>query len=419
VFKFLLYMKLHLPFSSVMLAGIFMLNSAPLHAQEPGDLIIQWNQLTLKVAKKAGQNSNLATHTAAIEAIAVYDAVNSIKYFGTPYHYFKKTVGPASAEAAAVQAAHDVLANYFPAQKQFIDSALTASLNGIKGAVEAGQQVGAASAADIIALRANDGSSPLTTYADIKNPGVGAYRLTPGKFAPGVDVEWGTVKPFLLKDAKQFFPVTPPVIGSDEYNKALKEVEELGANNSTKRSEDQTHIAQFYKQDAELTVNDGLRALAKSHHTSLEDNALIFALVDIAEADARIEIWGGKYTYLRWRPVTALNATADGTIKDYTKWTPLINTPPHPSYPSGHSATVTAGYEVLKHFFGDKNELELTTTTAGEGPRKLTSLSTLEWENGYSRIYGGIHFQFENTAAQDVGRKIAAYVLTTGPKKLK
>jgi hypothetical protein len=385
---------------------------------KPADVIVQWNLITVKATKIAKQNSNLGSRTEAIEAIAVYDAVNSIKHFGTPYHYNITPSGPASAQAAVVQAAHDVLVSLFPAQKPSLDSALANSLQGITdGPVNSGRDVGAASAADIIALRANDGSSPLTTYAGIVKPGAGAYRPTPGKFAPGIDVEWGNVKPFLLKDGKQFLPAPPPAIGTDEYKKALAEVNELGEIKSTKRTEDQTHIAQFYKQDAELTVNEGARLLAISHGTSLEQNALIFALVDIAAADARIEVWSGKYKYLAWRPVTALNAEEDGSVKAYTKWTPLINTPAHPSFPSGHSATVTAGYEVLKKFFGDKNHLELHTTTDGEPARIVESLSQIEFENGYSRIYGGIHYAFENSAAQDIGRKIAGWVLAKGPHR--
>jgi len=385
---------------------------------DPGDIIIQWNLITVKATKIAKQNSNLGSRTEAVEAIAVYDAVNSIKHIGTPYHYFVSPAGPASAQAAAAQAAHDVLVTYFPAQKPWLDSALTSSLQGITdSSIETGQKVGSAAAADIIALRANDGSSPLTTYAGPANAGIGAYRPTPGKFAPGIDVEWGNVKPFILKDSKQFLPAPPPAIGSDAYKKALAEVAGVGEIESTIRTADQTHIAQFYKQDAELTVNEGLRQLAKIHGTSLEENALIFALTDIAEADARIEVWGGKYGYLFWRPVTALNAEADGSVKDYTKWTPLITTPAHPSFPSGHSATVTAGYEVLKKFFGDKNHLVLHTTTDGEPPREVESLSIVEWENGYSRIYGGIHYPFENSAAQDIGRKVAAFTLANGPKR--
>ncbi|MEI9934367.1 MAG: hypothetical protein WDM71_05840 [Ferruginibacter sp.] len=101
----------------------------------------------------------------------------------------------------------------------------------------------------------------------------------------------------------------------------MAEVESLGSATSTVRTDDQTHIAQFYKQDAELTVNEGARLLALAHPKSIQEEALIFALVDIAEADARIEVWGGKYLYLFWRPVTALNANADGTVtNNYTKW---------------------------------------------------------------------------------------------------
>jgi hypothetical protein len=409
-------MKLSLSTSYLfLLAAPFIIS--PAHAQTGGNVIVQWNLITVKATKIAGQNSNAGTRTEAVEAIAVYDAVNSVKHFGKPYHYFVAPAGKASATAAAAQAAHDVLVNYFPAQKPSLDSALAASLDGINdGPIEAGSKVGAAAAADIIALRANDGSSPLTTYAGLEKPGVGAYRPTPGKFLPGIDVEWGNVKPFLLKSNKQFLPVPPPAIGSDAYNKTLAEVKEIGEVKSTTRTADQTHIAQFYKQDAELTANEAARELVTAHNSSLEKAALVFVLVDIVAADARIEIWGGKYKYLAWRPVTALNAEADGSVKDYTKWTPLINTPAHPSYPSGHSATVTAAYEVLKKFYGDTNHLELHTTTAGEPSRVVESLSKAEWENGYSRIYGGIHYGFENDAAQDVGRKIAAYVLANGPR---
>ena len=411
-------MKRTLFITTIFITGYSTFSLAKSLLKEPAstNLIVQWNLITVKATKIGKQNSNLGTRTEAIEAIAVYDAVNSIKHFGKPYHYYAVPAGPASAQAAAVQVAHDVLVSYFPAQKPSLDSALGSSLQSVTdGPVKNGQKIGAAAAADIIALRANDGSSPLTTYAGPEKPGIGQYRPTPGKFAQGIDVEWGRVKPFVLADSKQFIPEPPPAIGSDAYKKALAEVTELGSIKSTARTDDQTHIAQFYKQDAELTVNEAARELAVSHGTSLDKTALILMLTDIAAADARIEIWGGKYAYLFWRPVTALNSEADGSVKDYTKWTPLINTPAHPSYPSGHSATVTAAYEVLKKFYGDKNHLDLHTTTDGEPARVVESLSLAEWENGYSRVYGGIHYPFENTAAQNVGRKVADYVLSHGP----
>jgi hypothetical protein len=93
------------------------------------DVITDWNLIMVTASKTAGQNSNLGSRTDAIEAIAVYDAVNSIRQFGTKYHYFAPNTG--SAQAAAAQAAHDVLVNYFPSQQAALNAALTNSLANI------------------------------------------------------------------------------------------------------------------------------------------------------------------------------------------------------------------------------------------------------------------------------------------------
>lgn len=409
------------PFKTIrfsLLAFSLLLAKVSLAAANP-DAVVTWNLITVKATKTAGLNSNLGSRVEAIEAIAVYDAVNSIKPFGTPYHYRGTVTDKASLQATVAYAAHAVLSYYFPAQQKSLDSLLAISIASITdGKPGKAKHIGEAAAADIIALRTNDGSGPLTTYTGPAHPKAGQYRPTPGKFVPSIDVEWGTVRPFILKDCKQFLPAPPYALNSEAYKKALAEVAAVGNSKSTLRTEDQTHIAQFYKQDAELTVNEGARILAVNNNTPLEKNALIFALVDIAEADARIEVWGGKYTYLFWRPVTALNADSSGNVTDYSKWTPLINTPAHPSYPSGHSATVAAGYDILTKFYGDQQAVELHTTTPGEPSRIVESLSKVEWENGYSRVYGGIHYPFENTAAQDIGHKVAAYTLENGPRLL-
>jgi len=400
-----------------LIKGIFILSATRASA----DVVTDWNLITVKATKVAKYNSNLGSRIEAIESIAVYDAVNSIKKFGTPYHFFAPPKGKASAQAAVAQAAHDVLVNYFPAQAPHIDSALTTSLASVNdGPVDEGKRVGAASAADIIALRANDGSNPNVGYPGPAQPGVGQYRPTPGAFLPGINQQWGTVKPFLLTSNTQFRPAAPPALETEDFKKALATVADLGNSGSKTRTEDQTHIAQFYKQDAELTVNEAARVLALAHKTTIEQNALAFVLADIAEADARIAIWDGKYNFLLWRPVTALNADATGAVtNNYANWKPLLETPPHPSYPCGHCGTVTAGFEVLKTFYGDKDTLQLHTSTAGEPARTISSLSKGEWENGWSRVYGGIHYPFENDAAQKLGKQVAEYVLANGPKKKK
>jgi len=385
------------------------------------DVITDWNQITVAATKTGGLNSNLGTRIGAIEAIAVYDAVNSIKQFGTPYHYNDAPPRPASAGAAAAQAAHDVLVNYFPAQLAALDAKLAASLAAIPDGVEKanGLAVGSAAASAIIALRANDGSSPNIEYPGPTVPGVGQWRPTPTAFAKGINAQWALVTPFVVPSADLFRPSAPPAVGSPKYKKALAEVQSIGSVSNTVRTVDQTHIAQFYKQDAELPVNEATRLLAEKHNLSLEENALLFALVDIAVADARIALWDAKYEYAFWRPVTALNANPDGSVTNgYANWLPLIPTPAHPSYPSGHSGTFNAGFEVLQAFFGDKQKLTLSTTTAGEPARTIERLSQGEEENGLSRIYGGIHYPFDNEVGQNLGIKVAAYVLQNGPRFL-
>jgi hypothetical protein len=384
------------------------------------DIISDWNGITVKATKKAGMNSNLGSRIEAIESIAVYDAVNSINNVGSPYLYFVRPKTRASAPAAAAKAAHDILVHYFPDQTATFDSALGVSLANIQGTrfIKEGEEVGTAAAAAIIELRKNDGADPDISYPGPAYPGIGQYRPTPAGFKPGIDQQWGHVKPFLLLTDSQYRPVPPPAPGTDEFKKGLAQVAEIGSATSKIRTEDQTHIAQFYKQDAELTVNEAACILTNSHRFSLEENALIFVLTDIAAADARIAIWDAKYTYLFWRPVTALNADPDGTVtNNYRTWTPLISTPPHPSYPCGHCGTVTAGFEVLKTFFGDSNTIELHTTTPGEPSRTIHSLGEGEGENEWSRDYGGIHYPFDNVASDHLGRQVAAWTLEKGPQK--
>ncbi len=382
------------------------------------DVVTDWNKITLEATKTAGLNSNLGSRIDAIEAIAVYDAVNSIKQVGKPYHYYDPAKGGASVEAAAAQAAHDVLVHYFPAQASDLDEKLATSLAAIPEgpAKEDGKTTGSAAASDIIILRANDGSSPNVVYPGPVSPGIGEWRPapgpTPGSFPPGINEQWGDVTPFVLPVGDIFRPKAPPEVGSREYQKALAEVKSLGAIASATRSVEQTHIAQFYKQDAELLVNEAARLLASEYKLPPEASAVLFLLTDLAVADARIAAWEAKYTYKFWRPVTALNADGDGAVRNnYAAWTPFLVTPSHPSYPSGHSATVNAGVDVLKAFFGNGRALTLHTTTPGEPPRTVRHLNQIEEENGLSRIYGGIHYSFDNLEGQKLGQRVAGRVL--------
>ncbi len=380
-------------------------------------VLADWNAITAKVVKQAGQNSNWATRSFAIESIAVYDAVSSVKNYGQKFQYREIPKVPSSAQAAASYAAYSVLVNYFPTQKAYLDSILAKELAKVSdGSIGDAQKIGEGAALAIIQARSADGSQKDQNFKGDNITTVGHYQLTPTEFKPAINQYWATVSPFGLNGIEQFLLPPPPSVGSSDYAKALEQTKELGEKASTKRTSEQSHIAFFYNQDAELGVNEALRLLSIKIQKPIEQEALIYALVDIAQADARIIVWEAKYNYLFWRPVTALNANANGVVENkYEKWTPLLSTPAHPDYPSGHSATVTAGFEVLKHFYGDANPLTLHTTTAGEPPRNIQTLSQFEEENGLSRIYGGIHYSFDNTNAQDLGKKLARFLIQKYP----
>jgi hypothetical protein len=316
--------------------------------------------------------------------------------------------------------------NYYPSQTTTLDSLLATSLGAIPNgqAKTDGIAAGAAAAAHIIALRASDGSTPNVNYNGPASISPGVYQLTPNiptvanppfTFGPGINQQWGGVTPFVLGSQSQFRPVPPPAVGSAVYNQALNQVKTYGTTASARHTAELEHIAQFYKQDAEILDNEAARLLSASHNLSLADNALFFVRLDTAIADTRIAEWDAKYYYLNWRPITALNADPSGNVtNNYTAWRPAIVTPNHPSYPSGHSGTVVA-IEILRAYFGDFNSLTLHTTTPGEPARTVSSLTQIESENGLSRIYGGIHFSFDNAAGQTLGQNVASYVLANGP----
>ncbi|MDD5201415.1 MAG: vanadium-dependent haloperoxidase, partial [Terrimicrobiaceae bacterium] len=249
---------------------------------------------------------------------------------------------------------------------------------------------------------------------------VGEWRPTPTGFANGINQQWATLTPFVLGSPSQFRAPAPPAVGSPAYTKALNEVKAIGTGASARHTAAQSAIADFYKQDAEVLVNEATRLLSASHALTLGDNALLFALVNIALADARIAVWDSKYFYKFWRPVTALNADPSGLVTNgYTAWTPYIVTPAHPSYPSGHSGTVDAGFEILRSYFGDFNTLTLHFAPDATGTtRTINSLTQGEVENGLSRIYGGIHYSFDNLEGQKIGYSVAGYVLAHGPHLL-
>ena len=384
------------------------------------DPVLHWNEILLNAVRTDKTPPPLAARNMAMVHIAIFDAVNAIERNYESYLPSLKAKGNTSVDAAVAVAAHDVLVSVFPAQAAGFDAKLTASLAVIPdGSPEnKGVELGHAAAAAVIQARSSDGASAVVPYVAGTDPG--DWRPTPPAFRPDPLLpQWPYVTCFAMNSAYQFRPAGPPPLSSTDYATAFNEVKSLGRNSSTTRTAAQTQIALFWADGAGTATppghwNEIAHDVAAAQGNSLAQNARLFALLNIAMADAGISAWDCKYAFDFWRPVTAIRAAAtdgnDATTAD-TTWTPLIATPPFPSYTSGHSTFSSAGAAILADFYG--NDAIAFSTSDDDLPgvvRSFSSFSSAAAEAGMSRIYGGIHWQFDNTDALQAGTSLGHYV---------
>ena len=223
---------------------------------------------------------------------------------------------------------------------------------------------------------------------------------------------------FLSSFPGEFTPKDPPRLTDAEYTTAFHEVKELGAANSKTRTRDQTEIARFWADGAGTCTPPGhwnqiAQTVARKKHTNLVENARLFALLNIALADAGILCWDCKYKLGFWRPVTGIHhADQDGNPNTQADaaWKPLLDTPPFPSYTSGHSTFSGAAAAVLADVFGDNISFQTTSDGLPGVTRSFKSFWAAAEEAGQSRIYGGIHWQFDNTEGLALGKTLARLV---------
>jgi hypothetical protein len=369
------------------------------------DVVLEWNEIMVTHMMELPPTTH--TRLGAMMHLAVFEAVQA--------------ASGASAQAAAIAAAHRVLRANLPAKAAELDAAREASLARIsngRGKRE-GIDMGEAAAAGIIAARAGDGSEPEEFHVpDSVDPGV--WQLTPGcPPAGGVFLHWRNVRPFALRRAEQFRSAPPPALGSHRYAKSFAEVKVLGGRDSTSRPADRAEVARMY-----AAVGDGIlwnpvaRQLATAGRYSMAQNARTFALLNMALADAAIAVTETKYYYDSWRPETAVVAAgADGNERTdpLPSFVPLIPTPCFPGYPSGHAVLSHAARKVLERVFGARGHAIVVASP--ELPGVVLRYSTLEdltTDIDDSRVHGGIHFRFDQTAGAEQGRKVGVYVLKHG-----
>lgn len=417
-----LYLKCLLTFAILLGAQISILAQQDDNAatsNPPGEnVILQWNRVLQETIRTPGQQpaTIFPVRSFAMMHAAMFDAVNSIDGTYTPYLTSVPGRKQASVDAAAAKAAHDVLVALYPTRQNVFDAELNNSLNAISSfRVLQSVRIGEIAAERLLAARANDGWNAVAP----------AYVLpaTPGNWqpapAPAGFTHFPAVTPFALASGSQFAPGAPPALTSQEYTASFNEVKELGAANSATRTADQTKVAQLWANvNTPTTVwfvwNNVARTVAIERNTTTVENARLFALLNISMHDALQTTMTSKFVHGVWRPVTAIRRAdedANPNTAPDANWSSLIGAPPYPSYAGNHAAIGTSQATILALFFGrDDIPFQHTWEGAGGATRSYAGFTAIANEEERSRVWGGIHFTFDQNAGQSAGRNVANYV---------
>lgn len=404
------------------------------------EMFLKWNDAATYVVLRTMQLQPTPrippfreSHYYAMVNIAVHDALNSIvpKYKTYALNKRDKKADP---EAAAAQAAHDVISFFFgklnpPANitpqplQDSIHNLLLQSLNSIPDgeAKTRGIALGAAAAQAIIQNRANDGSNN-AIFAITQGTLPGEYRSTPPFTTSGFydSPGWGNVKTFGIQNSTQFIVPSPYPLNSPEYTADYNEVKRLGCATCTDggvkgRTQDQENIAKFWVESSALGWNKVAKAIIQQKSMDAWRTVRMFALLQMSIADAYIACLKAKMVHFFWRPLTAIqlgdndgnpNTTADPA------WQVLVSPiPPIADHPSAHAMAGGAGATTLKRFFDRDNfNFSFESISLPGNPRSFTSLSQAARENSLSRIYVGYHFRKACMDGEAIGKSVGSWI---------
>ena len=381
-------------------------------------IVLDWNLAAFETMSGAtADHTLLVSRVTAMTHLAMHDALNAIAPRFQTYAFHQKD-SLADPVAAVASAAYEVLATSFPDKKSMLDGRLAASLAQVpEGSGKSkGIELGKKAAAAILALRKDDGAlqDPISAVPP-SNGQAGVYQAVPPfdfVFAP----HWRTMQTFSLEKPDQFRIEPMPALNSPAYTQAYEEVKRIGQKGSLYRTAEQTGIAKFWYEYSEIGWNRVTRTVAADRKLGLLSTARLFALVNIALADAYTAGWDSKFHYNFWRPYTAIRgAESDGnpnTEADIT-WEPGEPTPPVQDYPSTHSALGNAAAAVLAGILGDSVTFTMTSNTANPAgaTRTFSRFSQAADENAESRVLAGIHFRFSCEKGQELGGKIGLWTL--------
>lgn len=398
------------------------------------DPVTEWTTLADQIG--GGRTANW--HTLAIMHRAMHDAANAAlpiyARWDPPAPDEPPGVG-AVPQAAMAAAAREVVALLHPARRAEADQLLRNALDRLQvgEAREAGAALGRAVGAAAVARRRDDGYERRQFFPSGTAPG--QWRAPPS--GPGGYTE---TRPFLFRDLDDASPRPPPSPGSEAYKAGVEEVRRLGAQATPDRTKAEGETAVFWAyQLPQRGVVQFAANLLDEHPRPLGqlETARIMSQVASAMADAAVLAWEEKRRYLLWRPISAIREGGFGVVAD-PGWHPLVDTPNHPEYPSGHATDCHTGAALLQAVFGrslgavtyayrlgsgewgDNSVPAITDGMPGpngqiEGSRRYASGAAVAQECARSRIWAGVHFPAANEEGQRLGTLIAARAAAAVP----
>jgi PAP2 superfamily len=376
-------------------------------------LLDDWGNRFTSLGTSVPENALRTQVRTTIAQLAMFDAVNAV--LDGPYRPFASrpaSIPGASAEAAAIRAAYVVALNEFPTKTATIQSAYGTSIAALSASADAiatGIVVGEAAANAVLAARSGDHRDDPELEGYTPGSGPGVWNPTPPAFANPQTPFLQFVTPFGYDDPARFRPHAPPALDRRTYTIDYNELKDVGRATETSRTAEQSATALFWSPSASALWSANVRSLAASMDllTAARFEALGMATV----TNALIACWDAKYTYMFWRPVTAIRAgDTDGNARTEpdTAWTPFIVTPSHPEYPAAHT---TVGASVLAFYtmwFGT-DRFPLAFQGNGGAVRHYSSVKDIHAEEGNARVWGGMHWRHSTEVGTTLGSKVGKY----------
>lgn len=385
--------------ASVLLAAVvaFTVLGSWVRAESP---VLAWNTALLDAVRSEATPPPLASRNLAIVHLALLDACG---------HADVSTTGNATARLDVLLAVTGcgVASALWPGRRGEFETIRDRLLAGFPTSPTANEWATAHQCSvSVLDSRKDDGANRSVTYIPHAEPG--QWRRTAPFFRPPELPQWSAVTLFSKDSAGSFYPPGPPAPGSGAWSSALDEVRRLGGRASTERTAEQELTAKFWSDFSYTNTppghwNDIAASISRGRGLGERENARLFARLNVALADAAILCWKIKYTHNFWRPITAVAEES---------WQPLLTTPPHPEYPSGHGVFSGAAAEVLADFFGsDACHFRVRSDSMPGVERKFDSFSEAVNEISMSRVYGGIHYSFSCYDGVKLGRAIGRAII--------